>query len=223
MCYARGLEGRLLPSLLRTTASADTLVSDPSTAPSSPLRALPSLAPFSAPRRAARRSALSCPHDESSRLGRAGGDGDGGGEEGRERGWVIPGGRGERVGESQETNEERNREEATGSRESSCGTDGYMAVCIMYLDPRVTYSFVVVHIKSERRRKKERGRDREQVCVYTSAHLSVCECVRARDARCTSAKGISSLSRSLSFSLPFFSYAYRVCVKAHFARTRAKL
>lgn len=41
------------------------------------------------------------------------------------RGWVTPRGE-ERAGEPR--NEERSQEEATGSRESSCGTDGYMAV-----------------------------------------------------------------------------------------------
>jgi len=146
------------------------------------------------------------------------------------RGWVS---RGERVGESQGTNEERNREEATGSRESSCGTEGYMAVYyVQYLDPRVTYSFgvvvLVVHIKSERKRERERA----GTCVYTSARLSMCECMRAREARCTRApRGFLlflipilslSLSPSLSLSLSLFLSPHAYVCKGSI-RTRAKL
>ncbi|CAL7946156.1 unnamed protein product [Xylocopa violacea] len=50
-------------------------------------------------------------------------------------------GAGRAAGTAKERGEEPRRE-ATGSRESSYGTEGYMAVCIMYLGPRVTYAFV---------------------------------------------------------------------------------
>lgn len=95
-----------------------------------------------------------------------------------------------------------------------------MAVYYVLGPARVTYS-VVVHVKSEKE-ETERKRERkiESRCVYTNARLSVCECMRARDARCTSAEGISSSSHSRSLSLSLTA-CVRTCAKAHFARERS--
>lgn len=71
------------------------------------------------------------------------------------RGWDTRGWDEGKASGAKETNEERSREEATGSRESSCGTEGYMVVYYI-LGPRYIRLRRHLHIESER----------EHVCVY---------------------------------------------------------
>lgn len=136
---------------------------------------------------------LLCPRDESSRLGRASLQGEWGGLDGARRRRALKewgkgiascgaGKRGRKGRWAKERGEEPRRE-ATGSRESSYGTEGYMAVYYV-LGTRVTYASVSPCIR------KQAG-VRFLLCVHTcvgsGAHVyhrilmrCVQKCVRAK-------------------------------------------
>lgn len=108
-------------------------------------------------------------------------------------------GEGERVDETR--NEERNREEATGSRESIAAGQKDIWLCIMYLDPRALHTPSSSFTQSEQ-----------------PARAGVCVCTRAR---CTNEGSLSLFLYRVSLCLPPRVYVH-VRAKVYLARKRGK-